>query len=197
MRGEECETFGVLTSFNGDVPGIYLWPGSHTKLVEVDGMGRIVRSQTTLAGELTQALARHTLIAGSLPETLPNDPDPDALAAGARIVRREGIGRAAFLVRISEILGTYPARQRASFWIGAVIADDVAHLARHPILLSGFPVRVGGRQPQRSIYAALLAEHYAGRVIALDDEEVERASALGALAIARRSKELEQLGEAR
>jgi 2-dehydro-3-deoxygalactonokinase len=197
MRGEECETFGVLTSFGGDAPGVYLWPGSHTKLVEVDAMGRIVRSQTTLAGELTQALARHTLIAGSLPETLPDDPDPDALIVGARIVSREGLGRAAFLVRISELLKTYPARQRASFWIGAVIADDVAHLARHPILRGGLPVRVGGREPQRSIYTALLAEHHEGRVIALADEEAERASALGALAIARRSMELDRTRAAR
>ena len=197
MRGEECETIGVLGA-SGDVsPGVFLWPGSHTKLVEVDARGRIVRSQTTLAGELTQALARHTLLAASLPEGLPDDPDPDALAAGARIVAREGLGRAAFLVRISEIQGVYPPRQRASFWIGAVIADDVAHLARHPILLGGLPVRVGGREPQRSIYAALLAELREGAVIALEDEEVERASALGALAIARRSLEPARRGESR
>ncbi len=67
MRGEECETFGILTASGGGAPGVYLWPGSHTKLIEVDAEGRIVRSQTTLAGELTEALARHTLIAGSLP----------------------------------------------------------------------------------------------------------------------------------
>jgi 2-dehydro-3-deoxygalactonokinase len=197
MRGEECETIGILNACGGVAPGVYLWPGSHTKLVEVDSEGRIVRSQTTLAGELTVALARHTLIAGSLPDSLPDDPDPEGLAAGARIVSREGLGRAAFLVRISEMLGIYAARDRGSFWIGAVIADDVAHLAGHPILRGGLPVRVGGRQPQRSIYAALLAERHPGPVQALGDEEVERASALGALAIARRSFEIERPGSIR
>jgi 2-dehydro-3-deoxygalactonokinase len=190
MRGEECETFGALSELASSSPRsgrAFLWPGSHTKLVEVDTEGRIVRSQTTLAGELTQALARHTLLAKSLPVVLPDDPDPDALAAGVRIVEREGLGRAAFLVRIAETQRVYDPRQRGSFWIGAVIADDVANLSRHAILKSGLPVWVGGRQPQRAIYSTLLSIRHNGPVIALDDEHVERASALGALEIARRA----------
>ena len=51
---------------------VFLWPGSHTKLVEVDRLGRITRSQTSLAGEFLQAIARHTLIAASLPSQLPD-----------------------------------------------------------------------------------------------------------------------------
>ncbi len=140
MRGEECETLGALRllfppSPDPDPPSptrAFVWPGSHTKLVEVDGQGRIVRSHTTLAGELTRAVARHTLLAASLPEALPDGPDPEALEAGARLVGREGLGRAAFLVRVAALSGALDPLRRASFWVGAVVADDVAHLARHP-----------------------------------------------------------------
>ena len=81
-------------------------PGSHTKLVEVDAEGRIARSHTTLAGEMLQAVAQHTLVAASLPAALPDELDTDAAAAGARAAVRYGLGRAAFLVRIAALTGT-------------------------------------------------------------------------------------------
>jgi 2-dehydro-3-deoxygalactonokinase len=184
MRGEESETIGVLEEFGIAGPTAFLWPGSHTKLVLVDEHGRICRSQTTLAGELTSVVAQQTILAASLVEGLPDDPDPDALAAGARLADREGLGRAAFLVRVAALVLPWGPRQRAAFWIGAVIGADVAQLARHPILAGGIPVFVGGRQPQRRLYTEALAGRHPGPVVALGDETAEHASAIGALAIA-------------
>jgi hypothetical protein len=48
--------------------------------------------------------------------------------------------RAAFLVRVAALLGTMSPEQLASFWVGAVVADDAGHLARHPILARSPPV---------------------------------------------------------
>jgi 2-dehydro-3-deoxygalactonokinase len=197
MRGEECETLGAAlilaelepSSAQGVRSQVFLWPGSHTKLVEVDAAGRIVRSHTTLAGELTFALARHTLLAASLPEELPDDPEPEAIAAGARLAVGEGLGRAAFLVRIAALCGSLPARERAAFWLGAVVGDDAAHLVRHPILQDSPIVWVGGRQPLRDLYAAQLGRRTRSTVRVLGDATVERASAVGALAVARRFTE--------
>ena len=168
---------------------VFVWPGSHTKLVEVDSAGRITRSYTTLAGEMTVALARHTLLAASLPEDWPDPLDAEALAAGARLVARDGLGRSAFLVRIADVTRAWSPPQRAAFWIGAVVADDAAHLARHPMLAGSVPVWVGGRRPQRDLYALALAESRGGPVVTLDDTLAEAASALGALAVARRHRE--------
>jgi 2-dehydro-3-deoxygalactonokinase len=201
MRGEECETLGAWMmlaerdpSRAGAVPThAFLWPGSHTKLVEVDPAGRIVRSHTTLAGELTQAVARHTLLAASLPDALPDAPNPEAAAAGARLVEREGLGRAAFLVRIAALTDSLPPPERAAFWLGAVVAEDVAYLVRHPILQAGPVVWVGGRQPLRDLYTAQLRPRLGTPVRSLDDATAERASAVGAVAVARR---FAQSGEA-
>jgi 2-dehydro-3-deoxygalactonokinase len=139
-----------------------------------------------LAGELLQALARHTLLAASLPETLPDEVDHDIAAAAARAVESQGLGRAAFLVRIAAVAQIFKPIERASFWIGAVVADDVNNLARHPILMPGRPVWVGGRQPLRSLYAARLVERRAGIVAPLDESLAESASARGAMQIAGR-----------
>jgi 2-dehydro-3-deoxygalactonokinase len=194
MRGEECETLGALTELArrsliepGHQGLILVWPGSHTKLVQVDGHGRITRSQTTLAGELIQAVAQHTLVAASLPAELPTVLDVEMADAGGRASQSQGLARAAFLVRVASVLGTMSQVQRASFWIGAVVADDVSHLARHSILTKPLPVWVGGRQPLRSLYARWLASALQRTVSSLDEELSETASALGALAIVRYS----------
>lgn len=200
MRGEECESLGAwsLLAKSERQTGhgasthlaaassrtVFLWPGSHTKAVEVDEKGRILRSYTSLAGELTGALAAHTLLAASLPEGLPDTPDPEALAAGARLVARSGLGRAAFLVRIAALSGAFEARERASFLVGAVIADDVANLVRQSILDAPSCIWVGGRQPQRSLYCHWLREQLQTPVFELDDDVANRASAIGALAVA-------------
>jgi|SRR5579864_5022332 len=199
MRGEECETLGAWQALAASNEGdrstnqtrVFLWPGSHTKLVEVNAAGRIVRSYTTLAGELTSALARHTLLAASLPDPWPGQLDRDSLAAGGKLASREGLGRAAFLVRIADLFHSLGPAERAAFWIGAVVANDVTHLVRHPMLAHGVPVWVGGPQPQRSIYAEELAAQRVGQVRAISDELAEHASAWGALAISRRRAVLE------
>lgn len=190
MRGEECETLGALSELtqkglldSGGEGEVFVWPGSHTKLVEVDAQGRILRSHTTLAGELIQAVARHTLIAASLPAELPQVLDIEAAEAGGRATRSQGLERAAFLVRLGGLLRTMSPEQLASFWIGAVVADDVGHLARHPILAQGRPVWVGGREPLRALYAECLSGVVKAPVISLDDRLAEAASALGALAV--------------
>ncbi len=184
MRGEECETLGARLALGIGERAAFVWPGSHTKVVTIDSDGRIVGSHTTLAGEIAVALARHTLIARSLPDPLPEDLDPEALALGMRLGADKGLGRAAFLVRVADLSGILDAPRRAAFWIGVVVGDDCEDLARG---MPGGPVWVGGRQPQRSLYADRLHSLRGEPTGMLDDELAARASALGALAVAARA----------
>jgi 2-dehydro-3-deoxygalactonokinase len=197
MRGEECETLGAHAALAVEgriAPGqgsLFLWPGSHTKLVAVDAEGRIARSFTTLAGEILQAVAQHTLLAASLPAVLPDELDGDAAADGARAAARHGLGRAAFLVRIAALGRTLDERGRASFWIGAAVEADVMSLAGHPILELGRGVFVGGRDPLRALYTTGLARRHVGSVVPLELPLAEAASALGARAVAERRRVLD------
>lgn len=190
MRGEECEALGVLASRDEVGPMVLVLPGSHTKLLAVDVDGRITASHTTLAGELLAALACHTLLAASLPAALPDAPDEEAMEAGARLVETHGLGRAAFLVRTAALTDRFDPERRAAFLIGAVVSDDVRYLSEHAVLSSTAPVLVGGRLPQRALHARFLARRHRGRVVELDREIAENASAIGALAVARRHAEL-------
>lgn len=201
MRGEECETLGAYFELLADgriargAGSLFLWPGSHTKLVAVDGENRIARSFTTLGGEILQAVAQHTLLAASLPAALPDDLDRDAVVRGAHAARCHGLGRAAFLVRIAALGETLDERGRASFWIGAAVEADVISLAGHPLLEPGRSIWVGGREPLRSLYASGLSGRHAGPVIALDDALAEAASAFGAATVAARRRILDAAGQ--
>src|SRR5262249_17166553 len=137
MRGEESETLRARLSpppspHPPSPPSVFVWPGSHPKLVALDQSGRITRSYTTLAGEQMVALARHTILSANLPEGWPKELDPEALASGTRLAAGQGLGRLAFLVRIAALAGRWGTDQRAAFWLGAVVADDPRHLARPP-----------------------------------------------------------------
>lgn len=185
MRGEECEALGACRLLGEpSEPWVFLSPGSHTKLVALDAQGQITASFTTLAGELCAAVAGHTLIAASLPPDWPEALDPEAIEAGRRLADQAGLGRAGFAVRLAALTGSLTADQRAAFWLGAVVADDVRSLSAHPLLAGSVPVVVGGRQPQRGLYGRWLAQRHGGPVRALDDDQAERASALGALGVA-------------
>src|SRR5207248_2916205 len=103
---------------------------------------------------------------------------------GGRAALGHGLGRAAFLVRIAALSGALNPEQRAAFWIGAVVMDDIRQMSSHPILVgSARPVWVGGREPLRALYTRWLARFHSGAVTPLDDRLAEAASALGALQI--------------
>ncbi len=184
MRGEECETFGAIAQRGLKGPFAILWPGSHTKLVSVDHDGRIAGSFTTLAGEMFAALSTHTLLRASLPDEPPDLHDRLVVRRAGEIVAREGLGRAAFLVRVAALLNSMSQQDRSSFLLGAVVADDAENLARNHRLAGNIPLYIGGKQPLRALYADQLARRRSGLVEALDEETCENASALGALAVA-------------
>lgn len=188
MRGEECETLGAWLHVPVSGPVAYVWPGSHTKYVMVDQSGRIVGSTTSLAGELTMAVARHTLIAGSLPDEWPTDLDSDAVALAQRLVVEQDtpLMRLAFLVRVAALTKSLTAEQRVAFWIAAVAASDALHLGT----TAQMNILIGGRGSLRTLYREVIGRVSPHRVNSLDEETNERASAWGALAIADRWGEL-------
>lgn len=193
MRGEECETLGWrhFDAPPDDESWCCLWPGSHTKLVALGGDGRIQASYTTLAGELIAATSRHTVLAASLPAALPERLDPDVVDEGARIVEAVGLDRTAFLVRIAALGRDWSAEQRAAFWIGAIVGDDVTRLLAHRFL-SARPrarIMVGGESALTALYGRLIERRYDGVVRAF--KATRSYSALGAALIGERRAALD------
>jgi hypothetical protein len=114
--------------------------------------------------------------------------EPAIVRAWSRVIALDGgtSNTRARLIQDGRIVAS--ARRTVSvrdlvFWVGAVVADDAGHLARHPILARSPPVWMSGREPLPSLYAGWLAGLLEGPVTPLDDELSEATSALGALAV--------------
>lgn len=193
MRGEECEAFGLLHLTGRRGPIRILLPGSHTKLVTVDGAGSIVAIRTSLAGELLAALAEQTILKASVLAPLPSKPDPESVRRGAGLSRDRGLLSALFQIRAADVLhGLDPARC-ASLLVGMVVGSDIDQMVHGGAIDAVMPILIGGSEPLRSVYADLAREAITamggGRnlVEATSDGDALAAPAVGAVQIARRA----------
>jgi 2-dehydro-3-deoxygalactonokinase len=187
VRGEETETFGVLDAIGRTGPLCVLLPGSHTKLLHLDAQSRITASYTTIAGELMQALAQHTILANSIDWPPIGDPAWPAFEAGDQFAREWGMARGSFAVRLADVLLSSDRQFRTWFFLGLIVGNDWRELMKWQHIAETIPLLVGGREPLRSLYGQLAKAQWRSRVEILDSDIVENASARGAIAIARLS----------
>lgn len=197
VRGEETEIMGLLTRLQLDERAIIVLPGSHTKLVSIDEGQRIAACVTTVAGELLQAISQHTLIAESLAGAFGQTLHPEPLLAGAATARKVGLARACFSVRILDQFSDSASKpgnpdtardERASFLLGAVLADDVLAM-KHSSAIQARPdstIVICGKPMLRDALALLIEEdhYFYGKKIVVDDALQADMAARGALAMA-------------
>ncbi|MEG0740999.1 MAG: 2-dehydro-3-deoxygalactonokinase [Clostridia bacterium] len=128
MRGEETEVMGVLQGL-GDA--LILHFGSHSKAILVKD-GRIVRSLTTLSGELLHAVTTATILRSSVTPEPPELLAEEELRRGAAAARAHGLSRALFQARLDAVLCGKTGSQIWSYLFGALAQADVT--AFEPLL---------------------------------------------------------------
>lgn len=154
MRGEETELFGIRRIMNITGKSIFVLPGSHLKVIDVDGNGFITGFRTSLSGELLRAVSEHTLLSASLRGVYPDTADEKWLAAGCDYARMRGLPETLFKVRILSkyYVDVTPERQ-FSFLLGAILQMDADMLAE-----ADQPIYIGGSNPFRDALYMLLRE---------------------------------------
>jgi len=93
MRSEESEVMGV---FEGE--GIYILPGSHTKVIKVNAKGQITDFKTMLTGEMISAITQGTILKDAV-KLGDFKPDKEWLVKGFRYAKEHGISEALFRIR--------------------------------------------------------------------------------------------------
>jgi 2-dehydro-3-deoxygalactonokinase len=150
IRGEETEIAGLLVGRlrqNRGKRWLFLHLGSHSKAIEVDARGRIVRSASTLAGESLHVLRTQTILANRLAHLNSPRLHERFFQSGARLGKRYGLLRALFMVRLLEENPAYHQAQLYSFLLGSLLASDLHAFqslgllkpGRARIVLSGQP----------------------------------------------------------
>jgi 2-dehydro-3-deoxygalactonokinase len=149
MRGEETLAVGLVRTGSLRPGGLLLSLGSHWKAVHVDAAGRVAGSISVLAGELIEAVRRHTILASSLPPAWPAQLPADWLAAGREEARRQGLPRAFYEVRLLDQRVACDPADRLAFLVGATVAASEATLLPSPagtpaqVVLAGPPALAG------------------------------------------------------
>jgi len=147
IRGEETEIVGHLARRSSAEPWLFVHIGSHVKAIQIDGRGCIVRSTSTLSGECLHMLRTQTILASRLARREAYRLNERFFFQGARCVKRHGLLRALFMVRLLEENPRHRPADLYSFLIGALLRSDLhafesqglLNSRNNPILLSGHP----------------------------------------------------------
>lgn len=176
MRGEETELMGLWEA--EDTDALYVLPGSHSKLIEVDREGRIRAFCTMLTGEMIASLSQYTILKDAV-DLRVSELDEERLTDGYRYAHRAGLNAALFKVRIlKNRLGASPV-QTYSFFLGAILAAEIDAIIASPIPR----VIVGGRAQIKHATVALLKKFSKKETVTVSDERAENAATRGMIRI--------------
>jgi len=173
MRGEETELMGLYSE-----EGVYILPGSHSKIIKTDAQGRIVDFTTMLTGEMFGALSQNTILKDAV--VLGDfDVDKDFLMQGYRYCLKNGVNEALFKVRILKNIFKKNPAEIYNFYMGVILCDEVGYvLAQNPP-----KIVIGGKKQFKESLAVLLGELTGAVVVQIGEAEVDASSSLGMIRI--------------
>jgi 2-dehydro-3-deoxygalactonokinase len=182
MRGEETLALGLLSLGHIQPGGGFLNAGSHWKLICLNRAGEIVKSRTSLGGEVVHAVQTGTILASAFPEGPLQDFDETAVRAGAASTRVHGLLRALFGVRLMEQRNERVPSWRFSFAVGACVASDLDALLAEGHVRLGDHLAVTGPAAVPQVWATLLRRAGCEAKV-IDPGELEAAFIAGLSAI--------------
>ena len=127
MRGEETQVWGSVI----DGAGWCVLPGTHSKWVQVDEAGRVLRLRTYMTGELYALLCQHGT-PGRL--MVPGSSDDEAFAAGLALGAAEHAQatHALFAARTAGLLGGVAGDALPDYLSGLLIGVEIASALAAP-----------------------------------------------------------------
>lgn len=170
MRGEETEAIALIPEISEGQGAVLILPGSHTKVIFVDSAHKIVRSLTTMSGELLQLLTQNSILADTTKkEFLSGTPDHSFLMAGYHEAKQSrSLSRAVFLTRVAGMFVNMDLVSVRSFLLGAVLENDVTVIQSEWKVAEHFnePICIAGKGPfATGLYDLLQAEGYSNSFI--------------------------------
>ena len=178
MRGEETELAGLISLGFGSKDCVYVLPGSHSKIISTDSLGRISSFSTMLTGEMIMALSQNTILKDAIDLGI-TDYDADYLEQGYRFAKDEGINKALFKVRILKNKFKATPSKVVSFFIGIALADEIDAI----LSSSAESIVIGGKDQLKSATATLLSRLSDKKIITVPAEAVEKSTFTGAINI--------------
>jgi 2-dehydro-3-deoxygalactonokinase len=182
MRGEETEIYGI--SELPEKNSMYIMPGSHSKLIHIDGDNRISHFSTALTGEMISAIACNTILK-SVIDLNQSAKDTAYLQKGYLFSKEHGISEALFKVRSLKMFLNCNDTEIFSFYIGAILAPEIDSIIKS----SATTVFVGGKTELKVPIAELLRLNSTKNIEIISAEIADNATAYGCVRIYEKSLE--------
>lgn len=174
MRGEETELMGIAAREKS----VYVFPGSHTKIIYTDTQHRITDFSTLLTGEMIAALARDTILKDAVNLSV-SEADPGFLLKGFSYAKAEGMSKALFKVRVLKNIFSCTDGEIYGFFMGCLLCGEIDALQNSP----AETVVIGGKAPIRKAIAAVLRQISDKKIVCLSDREADLSASLGMMRI--------------
>lgn len=181
MRGEETELMGICECEEG----VYILPGSHSKIIITDKKGRIFNFKTMLSGEMISALAEHTILKASF-NLSECELDNEYLLKGYYYALNNGINDALFKVRILKNVFSASSSEAYSFFLGTVLCDEIKYI----INCNSPKITIGGKKQIKEALSVLLKSLCDSEIETLTEEQVQNSNINGIIKIYEYKNEL-------
>ena len=181
IRGEETELMGIMKETTDEC--MYIFPGSHSKIIKTDNKGRICDFTTMLTGEMIYALSQSTILKDSVDLSVENI-NSEYLLKGFDFCRIAGINKSLFKTRILKNVFGCSKEETYSFFIGIVLCGEIDEI----IDCDAKTIVIGGKTQIREALALILEKRCKKNIVVLDENTVKYSTALGAVKIYERSK---------
>ena len=176
IRGEETEIAGLTHQFGNNC--LYILPGSHSKHILTDEIGRICDFHTEFTGELIEAVANNTILKDIIRLEC-DEVDFTALQAGYEYCCTKGINASFFKVRTLKKFFGYSVEQCTSFFVGAAMCSEINNIIKFNVE----KVIMGGKKQLRLPMEYLIRKNSQKEVVAVGDHLSANAATYGIIKI--------------
>ena len=176
MRGEEAEIYGINEKPESN--SLYVLPGSHSKLIYIDEIGRISSFSTELTGELIGAVANNTILSNII-DLNQTATDSEYLQKGYTHCIKHGMNAALFSVRSLKLSTNCSDSEIFSYFMGVLLAPEIKNIVES----SAVKVIIGGKNQLKDPTATLVRLNSTKTVETVPEEIADTATAYGCIRI--------------
>lgn len=200
MRGEEVQCIGVMNSRSIVLPGNIVALSSHTKIMYINERGQIEASNTTISGQLYEALKNSTNIGKSIILREGDEPGgysfEELVEIATNCVRHAGLARTMLMPRFLEVLMKTSGEERMLFIDAAIAADDLNAFRemREQGYISNYYL-LYGHEHRCKLYSYMLRQEFGDQLVIesiSETEQLDQLTVSGSIAVALKTIQNEQ-----
>lgn len=200
MRGEEVQCIGAMQSRKIPLPGNIVALSSHTKIMYINEEGQVEASNTTISGQLYEALKSSTNIGKSIIDVDGEEAGgysfEELVSVATDCVKHAGLARTMLMPRFLQVLMKTNGEERNLFIDAAIAADDLNAFRemREMEYISDYYL-LYGQKSRCELYTYMLKKEFGEQLVIesiYDKDKLDQLTVTGSITVALQKIKAEQ-----